>query len=382
MSVEFEIKDADMEKLRDRRGNSFRIDPAAFRDNVRRARTRLRGGAQLFQVIKGDGYGLGIERSVRIGLAADVDGFCVGTPEEAIAALNRAGGKPVILFTSCAADDLVDIAGMAADHSDRLIVTVNNLEALERIGPLDTQPYLLELDCGFGRFGFDERALEAALARGLGPNCLGAYTHFGSRSFDQVDDGLARFDTMVARLRASLGEDIMTMAAASHTMIWRPELPYSAADPGSLLYGLLPDELAPDYAPVVPHVAATLLQVNRVERAQRLAIGYNANADIPAGGRTGVFGLGWRDGLPTDAAGIVLVNGARAPVIGRTLLHSIVDLSNVPGDVDAGDEVVLVGRQRDTVLDMADAASAMGISPTQFHFNIVHAIAHAADGAR
>ena len=352
----------------DRRGNAFRLDPGAFARNVARARTLLRDDHHLLQVIKGDGYGIGIERTVRLGLDASVDGFCVGTPEEAVAAVAVAGGKPVILFTSCLPTELPSLARAG------VIVTVNAMEALDAVGSTGSAGYLLELDCGFGRFGFDESALEAALDHGLGPDCLGAYTHFGSRSFDQLGRGLERFDAMLRMLRRRLGRDMMTMAAASHAMIWRPTLDYSAADPGSLLYGLLPRALAPTFEPVVTRVTGSLLQINQVDTHQRLSIGYGTELELTPGGRTGVFGLGWIDGLSNRSLGVVLVNGERAPVIGRTLLHSIVDLSAIRGAVRVGDEVVLVGRQCDGAIDIEEAAIAMGISPTEFHFQVLGAI--------
>jgi alanine racemase len=372
LTLASEMENTEMTVVVDRRGNAFRIDVAAFRENVGRARGLLRAGSRLFQVVKGDGYGLGIERTLQLGLLADVDGFCAGTPEEALAALPLAGNKPVILFTACLPAELARIARPG------LIVTVNSPEALKVVQSSGGLPYLLELDCGFGRFGLDEAALDEAVAHGLDSRCLGAYTHFGSRSFDQLEHGLEQFDAMLVKLRSHLGDDIITMAAASHTMVWRSDLDYSAADPGSLLYGLLPKDLAPDYAPVVPHVTASLLQINRIDRAQTLSIGYDSQIEIPAGGRTGVFGLGWRDGLPSRSVGVVLVNGRRAPVIGRTLLHSIVDLSGVPGDISVGDEIVLVGSQWGEAIDLAEAAKLLGISPTQFHFQILGAIARPA----
>lgn len=364
-----EAKRTDATQVVDCRGNSFRIDSAAFCRNVARARRLSRTGVRVYHVVKGGGYGLGVERAVQLGLAADVDGFCVGTPEEALLALGCAQGRPVILFTSCLPAEFARIARPG------LIVTVNTMAALHAVQSIAGQTYLLELDCGFGRFGLDYAALRDVIARGLGPECLGAYTHFGSRSFDQLQTGLERFDAMLATLRAHVGDEIMTMAAASHAMIWRPSLSYTAVDPGSLLYGLLPDDLAPDFEAVVPRVAASLLQINVIEGPQKLSIGYDSEIELRAGGRTGVFGLGWRDGLPTKAMGAVLVGGTRVPVIGRTLLHTIVDLSDAPANASLGDEVVLVGCQGDEAIELAEAAAIMGITATQFHFQVLGAIA-------
>lgn len=355
----------------DDRGNVIAIDARAFAGNVARARTLMPRGAALYQVVKADGYGLGIECAMRLGLGAGVDGFCVGTIGEALRAKAAAPAHPILLFTACPPALLAGIACRG------VIVTVNSVAAYEALDGLDAARFMFEFDCGFGRFGLDHPAFDSLLAREAQraqPRCLGGYTHFGSRALQLFDEGLQRFDGFGAKLRAAFGDAQVLMAAASHGLVWRPRLPYSAAHPGSLLYGMLPVSAAPDFAPVLRGVTSPIIQINRIAEAQALSVGYGSGVMLPADGATGVFPLGWNDGLSTGPAlGNVLVRGRRVPVIARTLFHSIVDLTGIDAPV-IGDEVTVIGSQRGETIGLHEAADAMGIAATELHFRLAGAI--------
>ena len=85
------------------------LDLRAFAHNVDEVRRLTGGRPRLFQVCKGNGYGLGLERVIDLGLAAGVDGFCVGDPSEALQARVRAPTVPILLFASTLPDVLPDL---------------------------------------------------------------------------------------------------------------------------------------------------------------------------------------------------------------------------------------------------------------------------------
>lgn len=355
----------------DSRGNVIEIDGHAFARNLALARGMMAPGALMYQVVKADGYGFGIERAVRLGLAAGVEAFCVGTIEEAMRAKAAAPDWPILLFTACPPSYLTQAARAG------VIVTVNSLEAYEALETVASASFMFEFDCGFGRFGLPADRFDVVLAREQSratPRCLGGYTHFGSRASQEFDLGLQCFDTFGTKLKAAFGESQILMAAASHGLIWRPGLPYPAAHPGSLLYGMLPLAIASEFRPVLHSVKSQIIQINRIAEAQTLSVGYSSQISLPAGGATGVFPLGWNDGLSTGAAlGRVLVRGRPAPTIARTLLHSIVDLSGFDEPL-VGEEVVIIGSQNSEAIGLHEAAEAMAISPTELHFRLAGSI--------
>lgn len=370
------VAPAPLTTLRDGRGNRLSMSEVAFRGNVAAARARAASGARLLQVVKGHGYGLGLNRMVKWGLASEVDGFCAGTPEEALSIRRLAPRHSVLLFTGSGPDELPRLlrAGVT--------VTINSVEASAAVVAANVEAEVfLELDCGFGRFGLDETALDSVLdaqRRHGATRIAGIYTHLGQGGAAILDRGLAMFDRAVAHVHARLPTPLLTMVASTHVLLERPGLAYRAIDPGRLLYGIVDCATETGVNPVLAEVQSRIIQVNQIEARQTVRIGYGEDVSLPKGGTTGVFPLGWRDGLsPRSPFGVVLVRGRRVPVIARTLLHSVVDLSSIDDPV-IGDEVVLIGRQAAARLSIAEAAAAQGISATELHFTLADAIVRAA----
>jgi len=76
-------------------------------------------------------------------------------------------------------------------------------------------------------------------------------------------------------------------------------------------------------------------------------------ANIPAG-----YSDGYRLAFSNKAS--VLIHGQRAPVIGKVTMNTLmVDVSDIKG-VQAGDEVVLYGRQGDEEITQAELESING----------------------
>lgn len=354
----------------DGRGNRFTLDAAAFVANVSATRRLLPPATKLFQVVKGNGYGIGLERVIALGRRAGVDGICAGTPSEARRAKRLAADLPVLLFPSCPPSMLPELAEAGVVLS---IHSKQSFDELMRAG-VDASVFF-KLECGLGRYGLDQRTLEAVLDAYRMQSrirCIGVYSHLGSNSDDTLDAGIARFEQLLKTASAAIATPLMTMVASSHVIVRRRRLDFTVVDPGRLLYGLV--EGVEGTRPVLRSVASTLLQITEYATSQTLQVGYANRVELPPQGRTGVFALGWLDGLPTAGGlGHALVRGVRVPVIGRTLLHSIVDLSAVE-QAEVGDEVLLVGEQGNERLTLADQARSHGVSPTELHFRLLGAI--------
>lgn len=365
--------DVRLVEVADRRGNAFQLDEAAFRANVAQTRGMLPSDVKIYQCVKGDGYGIGLERIVGFGVRAEVDGFCVGTPEEALRAKRVAGNLPVLLFAGCRPATVAEMVGAGVIAS---ISSVESFAALMHSGAVGE--CFFKLDCGFRRYGLNEQALRTVLdmyRQQSAARCVGIYSHFGSRCDEIVEAALPLFDQMADRVEQAVEGRIETMVASSTLVLHRPDLAYSAVDPGRLLYGMMPVDSCPSgFRPLVPRISSTLLQVTPFEKSQVLPVGYAEKIAIPAGGKTGVFPLGWIDGLSTRGGfGEVIVRGTRVPVIARTLQHSIVNLSGV-ADVRVGDEIVVVGEQGHEQITLEAMATAQGVSIPEVHMRLLAAI--------
>jgi alanine racemase len=117
--------------------------------------------------------------------------------------------------------------------------------------------------------------------------------------------------------------------------------------PGGALYGLsvVPGRSAESFGLEPAMTLSTrLLAVNRVARGER--IGYAATYECPEDMPIGIAAIGYGDGYPRHAPSgtPVLVNGQRAPTVGRVSMDLLaIDLRALP-TAAVGDPVVVWGR--------------------------------------
>ena len=106
-------------------------------------------------------------------------------------------------------------------------------------------------------------------------------------------------------------------------------------------------------------LSSKLIAINRIGKGE--SIGYAASWTCPEDMDIGVVQIGYGDGYPRSAsAGTpVLVNGRRAPLIGRVSMDLItVDLRK-HGDARVGDPVILWGKDL-PVEEVAARAGTIG----------------------
>jgi alanine racemase len=139
--------------------------------------------------------------------------------------------------------------------------------------------------------------------------------------------------------------------------------------PGLALYGLAP-EFSPEEPLPVERMRAGLRRVmewkTRVVSVRSIAagraVGYNGTFVAAEPMRLALLAVGYGDGLRRGLSnrGAVLVRGQRAPIVGRVSMdQTVVDVTGIP-DVEAGDEVVLLGWQGEEAIFAEDHARWAG----------------------
>jgi len=108
---------------------------------------------------------------------------------------------------------------------------------------------------------------------------------------------------------------------------------------------------------------------SRIASVQEFApgetLGYNRSFTAQRRTRVGIVPFGYEDGLPwrLSGAGEVLVEGRRAPIVGRISMDQMqVDITDLPG-VDAGAEVLLYGTHNGHTLRPEEVAEKAGTIP-------------------
>jgi alanine racemase len=293
------------------------IDLAALRRNVR---TLLRavGPAELWAVVKADGYGHGALDVARAALDEGASALCVATVAEARPL--RAGLPNARILV------MGPTAELREAREARLELAVGD-------GPIpDGLPIHLKLDTGMGRWGFSELP---ARTRDL----VGLMTHLASAD---CDPEFTR--AQVERFRAATDSDghLTRHAANSAGALRFPEARFDAVRCGVALYGLSPFGADPADDGLEPVLSwhSHLAQVKRLAPGE--STGYGRRYVAERESWIGIVPVGYADGFRRDMTGTeVVVDGDRRPVIGTVSMDAVA--VELPRELPAGTSVTLVG---------------------------------------
>jgi alanine racemase len=325
------------------RATAATIHLGALRDNLRRVR-ELAPGAKVMAVVKADGYGHGLERVARALQGADAFGVAGIADGQRL----RAAGISQRIVVLSGPDDPGDLAEMRRLRLESVIH--HDVQVAWLVGDADPRPLRIwiKLDTGMHRLGFaPERARELhARLREL-PSVerdIGLLTHFANS--DVFDDAMTthQIERFERALTGVEGERSLSNSAG---ILGWPEAQAQWVRAGGALYGIsvVAAKIGADFGfrPAMT-LATRLIAINRVRKGER--VGYAATYECPEDMNVGVAAIGYGVGYPrhADRGTPVLVNGARANLIGRVSMDLItIDLRNHPG-ARIGDPVVLWGR--------------------------------------
>ena len=196
----------------------FTLDLDAVRHNVRTLRSVL-GDAELWAVVKADGYGHGAADVARTALEAGATALCVATVDEA-KALRRSHGHARIIVMGPASSGEV-----AAAKRAQVELTVGTEAPIP-----ESVPVHLKLDTGMGRWGLSE--LPAP-----GRNVVGLMSHLASA---EADSGFTREQIRRFLDATAPYPDVTRHLANSAAALRYPAARLDAARCGIALYGISP----------------------------------------------------------------------------------------------------------------------------------------------
>jgi alanine racemase len=299
--------------------SQFTLNLGAIRRNVRRL-AEVAAGAELWAVVKADGYGHGARDVARAALEGGASTLCVATVAEALE-LRIDLPDARLLVLGPAAEDEIGVAREA-----RLELTVADGRVPEGL------PVHLKLDTGMGRWGYSELPAPTR-------DVVSLMSHFAS----------AESDPEFTRLQLTRFVD----ATASHAHLQRhiansagalafPKARLDAVRCGIALYGISPfgdDPAAHGLEPAL-RWTSELVQVKLLQQGESTGYGRRFLAERPTW--VGIVPVGYADGFRRDMTGAeVLVAGARRRVVGTVSMDALaVELDR---SLPPGEEVILLG---------------------------------------
>lgn len=338
------------------------VDVSAISHNVRTL-SAIVTPAEVWAVVKADGYGHGALAAAKAALDGGASRLCVALVQEGLAL--RAGGidAPIVVFSEQPADQLA--AAVAAG----LQLTVYSEAAIDALAALAPgHPVHLDVDTGMRRVGCQPHQALALAQRvqQRGLTLHATSTHFAVA--DEPDDPytswqLERFDAVLSDMASAGIDPGVVHVANSAGALAHPAARRHAVRAGIVLYGLLPGPGVAEWCtPFRPALSlrARVSMVKRVQSGDRIS--YGLRHRFVADTTVGTVPVGYADGVPRrlfECGGSVLVGGVRRPIVGVVTMDQLmVDCGDHP--VAVGDEAVLLGRQGDETITADEWAALLG----------------------
>jgi alanine racemase len=224
----------------------------------------------------------------------------------------------------------------------------------------------IKVDTGMSRLGVQPAsALNLVKHAGNMPRVIleGIFTHYALA--DELDPEPtnaqeAIFLELIEFLQVEGLRPAHVHAANSAAGLTRPSSYFDLVRMGIALYGLHPSpncRLPPEFRPALTW-KTQVSQIKTLPAGRGISYGHSYTTRSQES--IGTLPIGYADGFRRLAGNQVLINGVKAPVVGRVTMDQImVRLDGIP-QVKAGDEVVLIGQQGDARISAEEVAETWG----------------------
>lgn len=342
------------------------IDLDAIARNMREIRRITNPHAQIMAAVKADGYGHGVLEVTKTLLENGADRLAVAMVSEGEELRRNGISAPILILGITDADEIEDLL--------RLDITpaVCEYAFAEKLSKKaaeqgKTAKIHIKLDTGMTRIGYvvtdgdnseiiDEIVKISKLSN---IEIEGIFSHLSTS--DETDGTYTRmqfkrFMGVVNELEERGVHIPIKHICNSAGIMMYPEMHLDMVRPGIILYGLYPsNEVDKQRLELIPAMSlkASVRLVKEVEAGRGVSYGKT----YITGGATKIatIPVGYADGYARALAGKarMVVNGEKAPVIGRICMDQcMIDVTNVH-NIHKGDEVTVFGRDGVTIDDIA-----------------------------
>lgn len=342
--------------------NSFIIEREKIEANAREIFSRA-GDSTVIAVVKGRGYGFGINDYVPLLHECGVRFFAVTDVSDALTIKKLALDDTDILMLR--STSLADELSALIDND--IILTIGSSEAAVAAngiasGKGKTARAHIKLDTGMGRYGFsvnDMEQIQSAFTRFESISACGLYTHltsaFKSRKVTekQIASLLAVRDELESR-----GIMCGTVHFANSAYLFRFRTPLGdAVRIGSAFTGRIACKVRKSGLSRVGHLESNICEIHWL--APGSSIGYGGAYTAKKAVKTAVIPLGYSDGFHVEKArdtyrlrdglfyalsdikrtlskkaAYIKINGHHARVLGHIgMTHTVCDVTNIPCDI-------------------------------------------------
>lgn len=355
--------------MRAERSTWAEIDLSAIKHNIGVVRQLVGMGVEIMAVVKADAYGHGSAAVAKTAIESGVDRLGVAALAEAVE-LREAGVRSPIQILGCSlpeqADDIVRYNITQTVSNEEIVRALSRAAArARRIARIH-----IKVDTGMGRVGVAEHELPQFVRRVSEYESIrieALMTHFPCADEQRDDFTPSQIERF---LRLACDEavkplNVLLHAANSAAIIRYPESYFNLVRPGLMLYGATTLSDCPIRPLLKPALSlkSRIVQIRTMSRGEAVSYGrtYVSQEDTVVA----TIPIGYADGFSRMLSGKaqVLVNGKRAPVIGRVCMDQcLVDIGEA-GEVRLGDTVTLIGTDGGESVHPEEVAAWAGSIP-------------------
>ncbi|MCL2889165.1 MAG: alanine racemase [Eggerthellaceae bacterium] len=357
----------------DRRWAWTEIDLNAIRSNTMSIKQRIGQGCRLMAVVKADAYGHGAVRVAKTALNSGAEYLGVATIDEAIELREGLVNAPILILAE------PPISAIPLLVAYKVIPSVYTPEFAIQYGEEADRynlraPYHLKINTGMNRIGvrFDEVVnflTQISFHRAL--DLVGTFTHYATADCVETLDfqfQTKRFIEAINAMRAAGVSPGMVHAANSAAILRYPNVHFDMVRLGIALYGFHP---CPQTRPMLElqpamSVHTRITDVKTVPMSE--GVSYGMAYRSPGSVKICTLPIGYADGLQRGLSGKtdVILQGQRCRQVGTICMDQCmfeVDM-RVYGkkprlNPQIGDEVLIVGRQGDSVVSIDEMANTL-----------------------
>ena len=318
--------------------------------------------SDVMAVIKANAYGHGIVEVAKAIQTSGSSWLGVARIDEAIQLRENNVQSEILVLGHTAVEDIC----FAADNNISIALhSVNQLELYsEAFRKLDKSLRIhVKIDTGMGRLGlFPEEGLSFVKHLLSIPNLdvEGIFTHLARADEFEIDTTeiqIRKFEDLLDQFKQNGIEFKWIHAANSAGAMFQPSAIFNLVRPGISIYGLNSSEetrLPGHFRPALSW-KTVLTSVKVMPAGSGISYGHKYITDHEE--RIGTISVGYGDGYRRTFGNEVLIRGTRVPVIGVVCMDQcVISLDKVP-EAQAGDEVVLIGKQESEEISAVELAN-------------------------
>ena len=326
------------------------------------------GDRPLWPCIKANAYGHGAEIVARHLVRLGYDTLGVANVAEAVALVETGIEATFVIFSPTLPEHSEAIVEYGFEPVVCTLEMVESLavEAEKRGREISVH---LKVDTGMGRIGIRPEEVPDFLGRCRdfpGLRVRGIMSHFPRADERDKAFSLEQIESFRRVIEAAKPYGIKVRHMANSAAILDlPDSHFDAVRPGIAIYGLRPSwEIANPHVHELQPVLewkSRITFLKEVPAGSGLSYGHAYHTERPS--LIATVPVGYGDGLSRNLSNNLdlLVCGVRCPQVGRiTMDQSLIDVTALRGEVELGDEAVIIGRQGDEEVHADELARKLG----------------------